>query len=171
MKFGWYIGSAWTINPMNFPVRTSNETKQKMRSVIQSANRMMAQYTLHTSFSFQSINKPSHVQSTSLDVSTKNSVDAPSKITIQGGGISPCRVWLHVQFWFNILQHLHVGIHSQTSLHTSFSTVCLLLTGNLLPLSRSLDGSSSSTVGKTRIFRINRFYHHIKGETREVCKD
>ena len=38
------------------------------------------QYTLHTFF--QRDNKPRHVQSMSLDVSTKNSVDEPSKITI-----------------------------------------------------------------------------------------
>ena len=42
--------------------------------------KIIAQYTLHTFF--QRDNKPRHVQSMSLDVSTKNSVYEPSKITI-----------------------------------------------------------------------------------------
>ena len=42
--------------------------------------KIIAQYTLHSLF--QRDNKPRHVQSMSLVVSTKNSVDEPSKVTI-----------------------------------------------------------------------------------------
>ena len=42
--------------------------------------KIIAQYTLHTFF--QRDNKARHVQSMSLDVSTKNSLDEPSKVTI-----------------------------------------------------------------------------------------
>ena len=38
------------------------------------------------------------VQAVSLDVSTMNSVDGPSKVTIQSEGRPPCRVSLQVQF-------------------------------------------------------------------------
>ena len=49
--------------------------------------KIIAHYTLHTFFQrdnnlFQRDNKPRHVQSMSLDASTKNSVDEPSKVTI-----------------------------------------------------------------------------------------
>ena len=42
--------------------------------------KIIAQYTLHTFF--QRDNKPKHVQSMSLDVSTNTSVDEPSEVTI-----------------------------------------------------------------------------------------
>ena len=58
--------------------------------------KIIAQYTLHTSCHRD--NKPRHVQSMSLDVSTNNSVDGPSQATIQGKGRPPCRVPLQVQF-------------------------------------------------------------------------
>ena len=58
--------------------------------------KIIAQYTLHTFF--QHDNKPRHVQSRSLDVSTKNSVDQLSKVTIKFEGRPPCRVSLQVQF-------------------------------------------------------------------------
>ena len=41
--------------------------------------------------------KPRHVQSMSLDVSTENSIDEPSKVTIKFEGRPPCRVSLQVQ--------------------------------------------------------------------------
>ena len=47
---------------------------------------------------FQRDKKPRHIRSMSLDVSTKNSVDEPSKVTIQFEGRPPCRVSLQVQF-------------------------------------------------------------------------
>ena len=40
---------------------------------------------------FQRDNKPRHVQSMCLDVSTKNSVDEPSKVTIKFEDRPPCR--------------------------------------------------------------------------------
>ena len=58
--------------------------------------KIIAQYTLHTSCHRD--NKPRHVQSMSLDVSTNNSVNGPSQVTIQGEGRPPCRVPLQVQF-------------------------------------------------------------------------
>ena len=58
--------------------------------------KIIAQYTLHTSCHRD--NKPRHVQSMSLDVSTNNSVDGPSQVTIQVEGRPPCRVPLQVQF-------------------------------------------------------------------------
>ena len=59
-------------------------------------DKKIAQYTLHTSVHRD--NKPRPVQSVSLDVSTKNSVDGPSRATIQSKGRPPCRVSLQVQF-------------------------------------------------------------------------
>ena len=46
--------------------------------------KIIAQYTLHSFLHslFQSDNKPKHVQSMSLDVSTKNSVDEPFMVII-----------------------------------------------------------------------------------------
>ena len=86
VKLGWYIGSISSINPMNFQVRTPNV----MVKVRQNNS------SLHTSVHRD--NKPRPVQSVSLDVSTKNSVDGPSKATIQSEGRPRCRVSLQVQF-------------------------------------------------------------------------
>ena len=53
-----------------------NATISKWHDIV----KIIAQYTLHTFF--QRDNKPRHVQSMSLDVSSKNSVDEPFKVTI-----------------------------------------------------------------------------------------
>ena len=82
MEFGWYIGSFSSINPMNFHVRTPN--------VMVTVRQNNSSIHLHTSVHRD--NKPTPVQSVSLDVSTKNSVDGPSRATIQSEGRPPCRV-------------------------------------------------------------------------------
>ena len=69
-----------------------NATISKWHDIV----KIIAQYTLHSLF--QRDNKPRHTQSMSLDVSTKNSVDEPSKVTIQFEGRLPCSVSLQVQF-------------------------------------------------------------------------
>ena len=87
VKLGWYIGSISSINPMNFQVRTPNfmiPVRQKNSSI-------------HPVYFVHRDNKPRPVQSVSLDVSTKNSVDGPSKATIQSEGRPPCRGSLQVQ--------------------------------------------------------------------------
>ena len=88
VKLGWYISSVLSINPMNFQVRTPN--------VMVTVRQNNSSIPLHTSVQLD--NKPRPVQSVSLDVSTKNSDDGPSKATIQSEGRPPCRVSLQVQF-------------------------------------------------------------------------
>ena len=88
VKFGWYIGNISSINRMNFQVRMPN--------VMVQWDKIIAQYTLHTSVHRD--NKPRPVHYVSLDVSTKNSVDGPSQATMQREGRPPCRVSLQVQF-------------------------------------------------------------------------
>ena len=98
VKLGWYIGSISSINPMNFQVRTLNvkvTVRQNNSSIHPTYFCFIATisqdlFTLHTSVHRD--NKPGPVQSVSLDVSTKNSVDEPSRDTIQSEGRPPCRV-------------------------------------------------------------------------------
>ena len=83
VKLGWYIGSISSINSMNFQVRTPN--------VIVTVRQNNSSIHLHTSDHRD--NKPRPVQSLSLDVPTKNSVDGPSRDTIQSEGRPPFRVF------------------------------------------------------------------------------
>ena len=76
------------MNPMNFQVGTPN--------VMVTVRQNNSSITLHTSVHRD--NKLRPVQSVSLYVSTKNSVDGPSRDTIQSEGRPPCRVSLQVQF-------------------------------------------------------------------------
>ena len=90
-EFLWNLAGKWEVS------RPS--TLWIFRSVRQMSwsqwDKIIAQ-SLHTSVHRD--NKPRPVQSVSLDVSTKNSVDGPSRATIESEGRPPCRVSLQVQF-------------------------------------------------------------------------
>ena len=94
VKLGWYIGSITSIKPMNFQVCTLNV----MVTVRQNNSSI-----LHTSVHRD--NKPRPVQSVSLDVSTKNSVDGPSNATTQSEGRPPWKgfptgsILVHICYW------------------------------------------------------------------------
>ena len=93
--------SLWIFQVRIPKVKVTVRQNWKIRSVTRICKlhdivKIIAQYTLHTSCHRD--NKPRHVQSMSLDVSTNNSVNGPSQVTIQGEGRPPCRVPLQVQF-------------------------------------------------------------------------
>ena len=83
VKHGWYIETTPSINPINFQVRTPNVTVRQNRKRGQFKNQQMTRYTVNnSSIHLQRDNKAGHGQSISMDVSTKNSVDEPSNVTI-----------------------------------------------------------------------------------------
>ena len=92
--------SRWIFRPVDQKHRSQSDKTENPISArickLHDIVKIIAQYTLHTSCHRD--NKPRHVQSKSLDVSTNNSVVGPSWVTIQGKGRPPCRVPLQVQF-------------------------------------------------------------------------
>ena len=124
VNISWFIDSTSSINHMNFQVHTPNvkDTVIQNRQIGQCYNLLIAEYSLndsliHLTYFFHHDNKPRHVQSMSLDVYTKNSVDAPPKVTIHGEG----RPTVVFPYWFNSSWSIRFGDLHVSFIHNSLS--------------------------------------------------